>query len=723
MSKNIGRQILARIDKYLADPRLEPEAQLRKRWAWIWLVVTAVFVLITASITLFIFKAWPLWWFGAMFMIGYAISFPLYRHVRRFDLVINIYFIVITTAAMFAMLQTGGLNTSLGYVFIGMNCAMGSILAGNLRWTIGMFAWYCITILIVGLVQSSLSTPEYITQTLNTISFVGLAFWINACILFIVVLFMKDKSRYEKAEAEKLRKIDEAKTRLFTNISHEFRTPLTVIQGMAEQIEKHPEQWLKSGPQKIVNQSRILLRLVNQMLNIAKIEADEMPLNLIQGDISSFVRYLAEPFQSLAESRQIQLRISDEQKPVFTDYDPEKLMHVVINLLSNALKFTPPGGRVFLAVEKETREKREVVQIVVGDTGKGIPEESKEKIFERFYQVPDQSDQTAGTGLGLALASELVKLMKGEMRIKSEEGKGTQFTVSLPLTRAADLNNDYGISAINPESIDAGISKPSVFPDHKSSPRKQVKSPLILLVEDNSDVVEYLLAILEKHYEIEWATNGKTGLEKARELIPDIIVSDVMMPQMDGFEMLKNLRADIRTDHIPVVILTARGDFDSKITGLEIGADHYLVKPFSEKELLLKLNNLLELRRKMQRQLGKLPFIEPNEKTQYKPQTLFMKRLNSLIGNELHNEDFGITEICRSMNMSRAQLYRKFTALTDNSIGHYLRTCRLHRAKNLLEQHHTNVSEAAFQSGFRNLSHFSTSFREEFGFSPNELIR
>jgi len=714
--------ILARIDRYLADPRLEPEAQLRKRWAWIWLVVTFIFVVITSFIELVALKLWPIWWFGLVFLAGYAIGFPLFRRLKRFDLVINLVFTVFTTAAMLAMLQVGGLTHSLGFVFIGMNCAMGSILAGNLRWTIGMFAWYCITILIVGILQPSLTTPAFVTQQANTISFVGLTFWINACILFIVILFMKDKSRYEKAEAEKLRKIDEAKTRLFTNISHEFRTPLTVILGMAEQMQKKPEIWMKNGPEKITSQSRILLRLVNQMLNIAKIEADEMPLNLINGDISKFVCYLAESFHSLAESLHINLIVFGSEKPIFTDYDPDKLMHIVSNLLSNALKFTPPGGRIDVNVDQLTDEHKEIVVLVIKDSGRGIPKESQTKIFDRFYQAADADCQTNGTGLGLALVSELTKLMKGEIRVKSEEGKGTEFSVFLPVITNAEVSSDNGISTIDPELIDVGITK-STARSEKEFPGKRKKDlPQLLIVEDNRDVVDYLRAVLQNHYRIELASNGETGLEKARSIIPDLILSDVMMPQMDGFEMLTQLKADIRTDHIPVVILTARGDFDSKLIGLEHGADHYLVKPFSEKELLLKLYNLLELRRKMQKQLGSIPFIRPDANVQYRQETLFIKRLNSLIETKLHNEEFGINDICLSMNMSRAQFYRKFSALTNNSIGRYLRSCRLLHAKTLLEKHDRNVTEAAFESGFRNLSHFSTCFHEEFGFAPKELI-
>jgi DNA-binding response OmpR family regulator/anti-sigma regulatory factor (Ser/Thr protein kinase) len=397
-------------------------------------------------------------------------------------------------------------------------------------------------------------------------------------------------------------------------------------------------------------------------------------------------------------------------------------MHVVSNLLSNALKFTSPGGRIYVNVDTAMEEKKEVVKITVRDTGRGIPQEFVKKIFERFYQVPDKYDQTPGTGLGLALASELAKLMKGEIRVKSEADKGTEFTVVLPVQTSAKLSEDHGVPAIHSEAFDTIVPKAGINPASENFTENSGEKPLLLIVEDNIDVVEYLHSVLNKHYDIELASNGKAGLEKALEIIPDIILSDVMMPQMDGFEMLLRLKKDIRTDHIPVVILTARGDFDSKLTGLETGADHYLVKPFSEKELLLKLHNLLELRKNMQKQLGILPVKNHQGDPHFLQEKQFIEKINSLIDSRLDDEKFEITDICDSLNMSRAQLYRKFSALTNKSIGRYIRSYRLHKAKEILETSEKNVSEAAFETGFKNLSHFSTSFREEFGFPPGTLL-
>lgn len=264
------KDIIDWIDKYLADPRLEPEELLRKRWAWIWLVVTFIGSLFSILLFLFVFKHWPLWYYGVAFSAAYFVAFPLYRRLKRFDLVLNILFSFFIIDMFFGMLHYGGIPNNMGLIFIGINCAVGSTLVGNLRWTVGIFILYCVTIILLGIFQPYLVIPDFVTPESNTIAFVMLAVWINACLLFLVILFMKDKSRYEQAEAENLRKLDEAKTHLYTNVSHEFRTPLTVIQGIAEQLEQKSDNQLRTEPQKIKIQSQILLRLVNQMLDIAK---------------------------------------------------------------------------------------------------------------------------------------------------------------------------------------------------------------------------------------------------------------------------------------------------------------------------------------------------------------------------------------------------------------------------------------------------------------------
>ncbi|WP_167605072.1 ATP-binding protein [Maribellus sediminis] len=716
----IKDRLILGIDSYVADPRLSPEEQLRKRWALIWMFSTLLGVIASIIYFLFILKLWPLIWVGVMFIMGYTFLFLLYPRVLRFDLVCNIIFAIFTLMVFFAMLQTGGLSSSLGFVFVGINAAMGSVLVGNLRWTIAMFTLYCSTIVALGIAQPYLQTPDYITAEINAKAFVFLAVWINACILFLVILFMKDKSRYEKAEAEKLRKLDEAKTLLYTNVSHEFRTPLTIIRGIAEQIEDRSENQSKSDSIKIKTQSEILLRLVKQMLDISKIEAEGIRLNEVHGNIGRYIQYITAQFESLAQTFKIHLSIKLPNDPIFTDYDPEKLMEVLANLLSNAIKFTQAGGNILVTVSLFENDENQQVQIRVSDTGKGIPAEEIPHIFDRFYQVKDHKSQTSGTGLGLALTYELVELMNGKIKVDSTPGKGSVFSVNLPIKNSAPEASDDGISGIK------GLENSTILRSHRTSTEKfqnyQPEKPLLLIVEDNEDVLEYLVSVLENNYQLDLALNGKEGLEKARNHIPDVILTDVMMPEMDGFEMIGNLRNDVRTDHIPVVVLTARGDFDSQISGLEIGADHYLVKPFNKQELLLKLRNLLEARNKMQLKLG---ILQPGSsgKSEYRQEIKFMGKLNTLLETNLDAEDFGVTEICMAFNMSRPQLYRKFKALTNKSIGKYLRSYRLQKAKHFLESKELNVTEAAFATGFKNLSHFSAIFHEEFGIPPSEVTK
>ena len=716
-----SKNIIDRIDLYLADPRLQPEALLRKRWTWLYMMVN--FIGLTCMTTLgFVWKIWPILWFGYALIISQIIAIPLFRILKRFDLVLNISYGIIVILAFVVMLQIGGLTTSMGFVFIGINCAMGSVLAGNLRWTIGMFVLYCTTIILLGVLQPYLVTPDYITPEVNSFYFVTDAVWVNACVLFLVIMFMKDKSKYEKSEAEKLRKIDEAKTQLYTNVSHEFRTPLTIISGIADQMDQKKDKWLQSGPYKIKIQSQILLRLVNQMLDISKIEAGSMQLNLIHGDLKKFIQYIIGNFNSLAESRDIELQTNINNDILYADYDPEKLMQVLGNLISNSIKFTSPGGKIDVIVSSDNKRGQKIVRIAVKDTGRGIPKEEIGHIFDRFYQVPDKYDQIQGTGLGLALTKELVKLMNGDINVKSTVGVGTEFVVTLPVTKVANKEQDHGVSIVQTDSIHSIIPIDKEDKNYSINSQISLEKPILLLVEDNKDVVEYLITILEDYYILEVAQNGKLGFDKALEIIPDLILTDVMMPQMDGFEMIRHLKNDIRTDHIPVVVLTAKGDFQSKLSGLEIGADHYLIKPFSEKELLLKLNNLLEARQRMQERLGSITSLSHQSNIHYKQELLFMSKINMLLDKELHNENFGINDICMALNMSRPQLYRKFSALTDNSIGRYMRSYRLHKAKAMIEGQNKNVTEAALDSGFKNLSHFSTSFREEFGYPPSELL-
>ena len=703
-------------------PELSPEDIIKKHWAWNWTIVACAGVFVMTVLTFYL-KIWPFLWYGLTLLAYYAIFIPIFKSAKNFELLGNIFNGLIILTTLIAMLQLGGITSSLGLIFVGLNCAMASVLGNNIRWTIALFVLYSITVIIAGIAESFLPKPTYISPSVNSLYFVLNTLWINLSAFFLIILYIKENKRFEKAEANRLKELDVTRTSLYTNISHEFRTPMTVIMGLADQIKENPDKWLEKGPEKIIEQSQTLLNLVNQMMDLAKLEAGAMSINLIQGDIIAYLKYLAESFQGIADSNHIQLRFSSELNEFYMDYDADKLMHIISNLISNALKFTPSGGDITILIKPvEKIEVGNILQVSVHDSGIGIPSDLLTNVFERFYQVENNTMNRGGSGLGLSITKQLVNLLKGTIYVNSVPGKGTEFTVELTVTNNSAMETDHGIAAIKPAFIKfhSKSEKVSVSEILKGSHHEEL--PILLIVEDNKDVVEYLIGLLENSYNIHVSVNGKEGLEKALLFIPDIILSDVMMPVMDGFSLLEKLKTDIRTSHIPVVLLTARADFNSKITGLSKGADAYLVKPFHQTELFVTLNNLMDLRKKIQHRLANYPNSKSLKNNSFiKPELNFLSKVHAIVETNLHDEEFSIQQLCNEIGMSRAQLYRKFNALTDQSLGKFIRSKRLNKAKFLMEIQGLNVSEAAYDSGFKNLSHFSYIFKEEFGFSPSEL--
>jgi len=531
----------------------------------------------------------------------------------------------------------------------------------------------------------------------------------------------KELAESRLVETIRLKELDEVKTRLFTNITHEFRTPLTLILGMAKLVKEKPDEWLETGTEKIVNNGHNLLLLVNQMLDLSKLDSGSMPVHIYQQDIVLQLRYLCESMSSLAFQRNINLQFKPETDHFMMDYDADKMMHIATNLLSNALKYTQSGGSVGVTAGVSSKGNK-IFTLRVRDNGPGIPPDQLPFIFDRFYTISGNNGNTEnGTGLGLALTKELVKLMEGIIDVESEPSEGTTFTVQLPVTNKAPIKEMSGFSDVNeaimPEKSDGRKSKPQKDETIGGKP----ENPILLIVEDSPDLVEYLSAILKNGYHIETAQNGNEGLQKAFEYIPDIILSDVMMPELDGIAMLGILKTDQRTSHIPVVMLTAKADITSKLEGLERGADEYLAKPFNEDELLVRLKNLITLRKDLQQRYASM---DPLPKTEDKTliiEDAFILKVRNIMEAHLDNDQFGIRELCLEIGMSRAQLYRKFKSLTDTTVNDYLQKFRLFRAKEMLLNSGLNVSEVAYETGFKNLSHFSRSFKEAFGVTPGSL--
>ncbi len=556
-------------------------------------------------------------------------------------------------------------------------------------------------------IQQQAETELVFQQALtrrNYFLFGGLAL---AALLILFVWYLQQLRRQKiEAEALRLSELDQVKSRLYTNITHEFRTPLTVIQGMADKVLQQPDKWLKNGMNMIQRNNRQLLGLVNQLLDMAKLESGKLTLSYQQGDVVYLLLYLAESFEALAEAKGINLLVDTELEGFVMDHDPDRLGEVVSNLLSNAIKFSPAGGEVLLQIKQESDQ----LLIRVKDNGQGISEADLPHIFERFYQADTSTTRAeAGTGIGLALSYELIQLMGGHISVASQIGEGTEFKLQLPIHNEAEK---MAIESFAWETPETAVLLPIT--------NNQEDLPRVLLIEDNPDVLSYLSACLEADYQIEVAPNGISGIEKALDLVPDLIISDVMMPGKDGYEVCATLKEDIRTSHIPIMLLTAKTDQVSKLTGFRKGADAYLPKPFLEEELLLRLQNMLSLRDAFREryQEGNIP---EDTETKESPEDAFMRRLREIIIERLDDNNLSVTALCEAIGMARTPLHNKLKALIGMSTTEYVRYVRLTEAKRLLNKPELNVSEVSYQCGFQSPGYFTKRFKELYGVSPTQF--
>jgi signal transduction histidine kinase/CheY-like chemotaxis protein len=517
-----------------------------------------------------------------------------------------------------------------------------------------------------------------------------------------------------REQTEALKELDMHKTRLYTNITHEFRTPLTVIKGLVDQVHEDVK-----APELIRRNADSLLNLVNQMLELRKLESGNLVYEPVHGNIVWFLQYVGESFRSLAETRSQRFHFLSELKKIEMDYDPDKLTRVVANLLSNAIKFTPAGGDIYLHVEG-ARIKDDILEIKVIDTGIGIPEDQLEKVFDRFYQVDDSHIRRGeGTGIGLTLVSEFVKLMDGTVRVSSKPGSGTTFVISLPVTRVATREEWTELPALQ-GSLMSGMLRTEgeqITEERHSG----IERHRVLIVEDNPDVVHYIGSCLKDEYHLMVALDGQEGIEKALEQIPDIVISDVMMPEKDGFELCETIKQDERTSHIPIILLTAKADFESRLQGLVRGADAYLAKPFDKEELLIHIAKLIEQRAVLQkRYAASAPLLSPSSDPGVQIEDAFITRVNAVLMANIDKEDFGIDELCTAVHLGRTQLHSKLKALTGKSTGLYIRALRIAESVRFLADSNLNVSEVAYAVGFSDPKYFARTFKQEFGVTPSE---
>ena len=650
--------------------------------------------------------------------LSLPVIFGLPHSGRKYHLLLFPVQLSIILVTCYFMIRLGGLLYSGGLLLTGFSILFMSINLQNPRITLFLFIVYILTLIVTVVLEPVFSRTPELTDAQNKLFFIVNLTWQAGYTLIIIINNINQKKmlwELKQAEATSLKELDEAKTKLLTNISHEFRTPLTIMLGMARLIKEHPDEWFRKGSEKIIQNGHALLHLVNDLLDMARLEAGAMTVNCLQQDIITQLRYLVGSFSSVATEKNIDLQFSPHSGEFIMDFDEDKLMQIVSNLLSNALKFTPKDGKVELSTENLLSQHS--FSIRVKDNGPGIAAEHLPQIFDRFYRIENPLLQSqSGSGLGLALKRELITLMNGTVSVESEPGAGTQFTITLPVTNEAPLKEKMTeIETLEFTDSAERFQINKLPPDNTSA-------PVVLIVEDNRDLTEYLQHILATEYRVVSAADGKSGLEQAFELIPDIIVSDVMMPVMDGIALLERLKSDIRTSHIPVVMLTAKADITSRLTGLEKGADEYLAKPFHEKELRIRLRNLIDMRERMQQHFASLtPDAAHLQDKSLKIENEFIRKIRAFMEENIAAEEFEIQQLCRQMAMSRAQLYRKFKALTGKSVFEYLRTLRLHKAKELLLTSTLNVTQVCFDVGFNNLSHFSRIFTEEFGRKPSDF--
>lgn len=542
------------------------------------------------------------------------------------------------------------------------------------------------------------------------------------------------RERTEKImlQTEELKEMDRMKSRFFANISHEFRTPLTLILApLEEELSKKPP----AEQDKLLIMKRYanrLLELVNQLLNLSKLEAGKMELQIQKGDLRQFLSILSSSFDSLAQHREIVFEKTVDVKPGSYWFDPDKLEKVIINLLSNAFKFTAAGGLVRFTAHLEEDAGRQLVRIAVSDTGKGIAPEEQKQVFESFYQARQTvENQDGGTGLGLALAKELVKLHRGDISLQSEPGKGSVFAIEVPVHQGAYEANqliesefsEFTMPSVptlpetapivnNPKNLDAQVDGPA--------PGGPALRETVLIVEDNAELRDYMASLLDDEYIVFRAPDGMEALACARKVLPSLIISDLMMPKMDGMELTAHIKSDERTSHIPVILLTAKSGQESRIDGLKTGADDYLTKPFSVEELTVRVKNLIELRKKLAGRYKERIRVHVTSAEEMSLDDKFLMKAKEIVEANMEDVLFSVEKMAEEMSLSRTQLLRKLKALTGLAPNDFIRDLRLQKAAEMIRQKADTITQIGYAVGFNDQSYFSKSFKKEFGETPTE---
>jgi signal transduction histidine kinase/AraC-like DNA-binding protein/streptogramin lyase/ActR/RegA family two-component response regulator len=582
-------------------------------------------------------------------------------------------------------------------------------------------------------------TPPF-TQTLF---FKFLIVGLIVLIIYLIVLFfikrekLKNQLVMERMQSKELHKVDMMKFQFFTNISHEIRTPISLIVSPLARIKNSslPKKQILKDIEVVYRNALRLGKLVDQLLDYRKLEAGKLKLELSRGNIVSFLENVLYMFKEMSTEKKVDLKFFSAVDQIQIYFDPDKIEKVLFNLLSNSFKHTPPGGSINVTVtltylmNEDLEENRpgksgEYIQIVVRDTGSGIEESKREHIFDRFYQGKS-SEQGAsyGSGIGLSLSKELIKLHNGRILLKSQVGIGTEITVLFPVIKddpqktelkdpraEADLLNELPVAAFDAASLEQLVD---------------IKKPVILILEDNRDLLGFIRSIFQEEYMVLLAEDGEAGLDLAMQTVPDLVISDIMMPKMDGIKLCKKLKQDFRTSHVPVILLTALSSKQHEKEGILGGADEYITKPFDPSLLKIRAEQLLATRRLLREKYSRESLMEPNglPDAPSTPDEKFLSKLVAIIEDNISDPEFGTVKISREVGVSRTQLYRKMAALTEMTVKEFIRSIRLKKAAQLIIQDQVNISEAAYAVGFLQVAYFRKCFKEMYGMTPSEYAR
>ncbi len=681
------------------------------------------------------------------------ISVIYFITTKKFKFFRNSQLFLILILPFALQLSLGGFIPGSAVIMWAIISPVGALVFFSTRHSLIWFVSYIFLVIIAFYINDIL--PDYFDWNLDE-NFINFLFVLNIIGVSTIVYltqyyFVVEQSNLKKAielknsklkeQSEKLKEMNKIKSNFFANISHEFRTPLTLIIGLINKQISQPKTLLNPLDYDIINRNaNRLLQLINQLLDLSKLESGKVVLKISKHDIVLYTKKMLLLFGTLAVEKNINVTLNGEAltekssiSKIDLYFDKEKIQKILTNLLSNAFKFTPENGKINVIVEAEQNGYDAIskfIKISISNTGEGISQDNLPYVFDRFYQVEsDSSGKYAGTGVGLALVKELVELHHGNVSVESFDGN-TIFTVTLPfngdyhvenevIEQSTEVANDELPSKDQIGILEVGQSTEQVS-DKNELENENSERLEILIVEDYQDLRNFIKESLHDEYKVIEAEDGEEGYRKAEEAIPDLIISDVMMPKMDGYELCEKLKTNKNTNHIPIILLTAKASRENKLEGLEIGADDYLIKPFDGKELGIRIKNLITIREQLQNKYQQEIWLKPKEVKVSSVHQKFLEDLKEIIEDNIDDDTFSVEILGHKIGMSRSQLHRKLKALTDQPPTTFIRNYRLRRAADLLQQEAGNVTEIAYQVGFSSQTYFTTCFQELFKCSPSE---